>query len=110
MVNAQTLRSPYLTAYLQKLREYGCPWMFGVGDPDTFLAEHGWTGTVVTPGEPEANYGRWAFPVIPRTIPGMPRIYLARATRMTAEEKAARTPPSAATRMRRTTMEGRAGT
>ena len=91
MVNAETLRSPYLTSYLQKLREYGCPWTFGVGDPHTFLAEHGWSGTVVTPGEPDANYGRWPYPVIPRTIAGMPRVYLARATRMTAEEKAART-------------------
>lgn len=97
MVNVETLRSPYLTGYLQKLREFGCPWTFGVGDPDTFLAEHGWTGTIVTPGEPEAHYGRWPFPVVPRTVPGMPRIYLARATRMTAEEKTARTATIAVT-------------
>ncbi|HEY7449175.1 MAG TPA: SAM-dependent methyltransferase [Vicinamibacterales bacterium] len=90
MVNTDVLRSPYMSVYVQKLREFGCPWMFGVSDPESLLAEHGWHGTIVLPGEPDANYGRWAYPVVPRTVPGMPRIYLGRATRMTAEEKAAR--------------------
>ncbi len=40
-------------------------------------------GTLVyaLPGEPDANYGRWVMPMIPRTMPGMPRSYLVRAVR-----------------------------
>jgi hypothetical protein len=36
----------------------------------------------VFPGEPEANYGRWVMPVVPRAIAGMPRTFLIRATRV----------------------------
>ena len=29
------------------LKKLGCPWTFGVGDPEVFLADHGWRGTIV---------------------------------------------------------------
>jgi methyltransferase (TIGR00027 family) len=84
VVNTEMLVSPYLTAYLKKLKELGSPWTFGVRDPEKFLADHGWQGTVVLPGEAEANYGRWPYPVIPRTFPGIPRSYLVHAARTDA--------------------------
>ena len=37
--------------------------------------------TYVFPGEPEANYGRWVMPVIPRAMSGLPRTYLIRGTK-----------------------------
>ena len=33
------------------------PWTFGVSQPEVFLAEHGWRGEWISPGEPQANYG-----------------------------------------------------
>jgi methyltransferase (TIGR00027 family) len=81
LVNQEMLTSVYTAAYMKKLAELGCPWTFGVNDPDVFLAEHGWRGKSITPGEPEANYGRWPFPVAPRSMPGLPRTFLATARR-----------------------------
>jgi hypothetical protein len=54
-----------------------------------FLAAHGWQATIVSPGEPEANYGRWPYPVASPTFAGLPvkipRAYLVRARRMGGE-------------------------
>jgi hypothetical protein len=49
---------------------------FGVDDPEPFLGRHGWRGTSVVAGAPEANYGRWPYRYVPRGAPGVPRAYL----------------------------------
>jgi hypothetical protein len=36
---------------------------------------------VIQPGEGEANFGRWPYPVAPRGVPGVPRLFLVRAQR-----------------------------
>ena len=51
----------------------GVPWIGTMDDPEAFLATRGWKATLTLAGEEEANYGRWRYPVIPRTIPDMPR-------------------------------------
>lgn len=76
IVNTEMLTSPYTALYMKKLGDMGCPWKFGVNDPIAFLAEYGWRGVAVIPGEPEASYGRWPLPVLPRSLPGLPRIFL----------------------------------
>jgi len=76
------LSSSFMTNYVRRLDELGCPWKFAVSDPDAFMTHHGWRSSVVLPGEPEAHYGRWVMPLVPRTIPGIPRTFLIRATRM----------------------------
>jgi len=81
LVNTEMLTSAYTAGYMKKLAELGCPWTFGVSDPVAFLAQHGWRGEWVSPGEPEANYGRWPFPVPPRSMPGLPRTFLVTARR-----------------------------
>jgi O-methyltransferase involved in polyketide biosynthesis len=81
VVNRDMIMSSYTAAYMKRLAETGCPWNFGVDDPDEFLAQHGWHGRAVVPGEPAANYGRWPFPVLPRTLAGMPRAYFVHARR-----------------------------
>ena len=81
-MNPEVLTSPFMATYLKRLTELGCPWKFGVADPEGFLAAKGWQASVVIPGEPEANYGRWVMPAVPRAIPGLPRTFLIRATRI----------------------------
>jgi methyltransferase (TIGR00027 family) len=81
-MNTEVLTSPFMASYLKRLEELGCPWKFGVGDPEVFLSTCGWQSSVVLPGEPEASYGRWVMPVVPRTVPGLPRTFLVRATRV----------------------------
>jgi methyltransferase (TIGR00027 family) len=81
-MNAEVLTSPFMAAYLRRLAELGCPWKFGVSDPDTWLASKGWQANVVFPGEPEASYGRWVMPVLPRAVPGLPRTFLIQAGRL----------------------------
>lgn len=80
-INSEVLMSGFMANYLKKLEELKCPWKFGLADPENFMASRGWQADVVLPGEPEASYGRWPMPVIPRTIPGIPRILLMRAIR-----------------------------
>ena len=81
-MNPEVLTSPFMASYLKRLDELGCPWKFGMADPDAFLSSRGWHSSFVLPGEPEAQYGRWIMPVVPRTVPGLPRTFLLRATRM----------------------------
>jgi methyltransferase (TIGR00027 family) len=81
VVNPEMLTSVYTAGYMKKLAELGCPWTFGVTDPGLFLARYGWRAEVLTPGDPQANYGRWPFPVAPRTMPGIPRTFLVSARR-----------------------------
>jgi methyltransferase (TIGR00027 family) len=86
-INAEWLVSPwpFYQTYLKKLAELGCPWVFGVNDPEQFLAQYGWTGTIAQPGEPEANYGRWPHAAVPRAYPTVPRTYLVTASRTGVE-------------------------
>jgi methyltransferase (TIGR00027 family) len=81
LVNREMLTSVYTAGYMKKLAELGCPWTFGVSDPEAFLASYGWQSESTTPGEPRANYGRWPFPVAPRSMPGLPRTFLTTARR-----------------------------
>jgi O-methyltransferase involved in polyketide biosynthesis len=81
LVSKDLLTSPWTAALIDNLKTLGCPWTFGVGDPEKFLAGHGWQGTIVQAGEPAANFGRWPYPVAPRHVPGLPRTYLISARR-----------------------------
>jgi hypothetical protein len=66
---------------LEALSRRGAPGHFGTNDPEALFAEHGWEAEVTQPGEREANYGRWPYPVAPRLMPGVPRLFLIRAQR-----------------------------
>jgi methyltransferase (TIGR00027 family) len=76
LVGSELLSSPYFKAFLELLERFGCPWRFGTAQPEQLLARYGWAATVVVPGEAEANYGRWPYPVAPRSMAGIPRSYL----------------------------------
>jgi methyltransferase (TIGR00027 family) len=81
LVGAELLSSPYFRPLLEMLERLGCPWRFGTSEPERFLARYGWAATVTVPGEPEASYGRWPYPVAPPDMPGIPRSYLVTARR-----------------------------
>jgi hypothetical protein len=69
---------PLLAAFAGR----GAPGRFGVNDPEVLLAECGWEEAEVTqPGEWDANYGRWPYPVVPRGLAGIPRVFFVRAWR-----------------------------
>jgi methyltransferase (TIGR00027 family) len=83
MADPDLLSSPWMTSALQLLTERGCPWRFACASPEDLLARYGWEAAVVMAGEPAANYGRWQYPVMPRTVRGFPRSYLVTARKAT---------------------------
>jgi methyltransferase (TIGR00027 family) len=82
ILGAEMLSSPYLKPFLERMEQLGCPWRFGTDEPEKLLIRYGWKAAIVVPGEPEANYGRWPYPVVPRSMPGIPRAYFATARRV----------------------------
>ena len=81
-VSQDFLESPWTASYLRLLEERGTPWRFGTNQPEALLAAHGWRAeAVLQPGEPGAAFGRWPYPVAPRSVPGLPRSFLVHATR-----------------------------
>ena len=49
-------------------------------EPEVVLGERGWAAAVVQFGEESANFGRWSYPVTPRSVSGVPRSLLVTAT------------------------------
>jgi methyltransferase (TIGR00027 family) len=73
IVNRNTLTSPWTRQWIQMQADSGAPWIGWLDDPEGFLAARGWQASLTQPGEEGANFGRWAYPVIPRPLPDMPR-------------------------------------
>lgn len=55
---------------------------FGTNEPEMLFAKHGWKAEVSQAGERKANYARWPYPVAPREVAGIPRIFLVKAPRV----------------------------
>ncbi len=81
VVDTSLLSSPHVQPLLHMLKQFGCPWRFGISDPKQFLERLGWTSTVIVVGETRANYGRWPYPVVPRDVSGIPRSFFVTAWR-----------------------------
>ena len=82
LVNRDLLRSPTMWPLLAAFARRGVAGSFGTNDPETLFGEHGWKAEVIQPGEQEANYGRWPYPVASRKVTGIPRMFLVRAQRV----------------------------
>ncbi len=82
VVNPEFLSSPFVQPLKEKMETLGCPWQYGIADPETDFAQHGWQASVVMPGEPTANYHRWPYRVLPRGIPGASRSFFVTARRV----------------------------
>ncbi len=85
MIGSSFLESAWTAALRARLEELGIGWHFGTDEPERWLAPFGWATTATLLGEPDANWGRWPYPVLPRSVPGFPKSYLVRATRVGGE-------------------------
>ncbi|MFN2148059.1 MAG: SAM-dependent methyltransferase [Anaerolineales bacterium] len=72
VVNSEMYSSPLSAQWLEMQRTCGAPWIGSLDDPAAFLAQHGWQATLTQAGQPDANYGRWPFPVYPTDMTRMP--------------------------------------
>lgn len=80
IVNAAVLTSPYTKAWIDMQGAAGAPWIGSLDDPGAVLADLGWSASLVQPGEPEANHGRWTLPVPPASMPELPHSWYVTAT------------------------------
>lgn len=77
------LTSPWMASYLSMLEQRGTPWRFGTNEPERLLVSWGWEVEAVRePGEIAGGFGRWPWPVVPRSVPGIPRSFLVTARRV----------------------------
>ncbi len=87
IINRAMLTSPWTLQLVETLAHSGTPWIGTMDDPETFLATRGLKATLTLVGEEEANYGRWPYPVMPRTIPDLPRHWLVTAHKNQPDEQ-----------------------
>ncbi|WP_238011739.1 SAM-dependent methyltransferase [Dactylosporangium sp. AC04546] len=84
LVGLGVFRLPYTRPFLRKLADAGSPWQFGTDDPAGFVRANGWADvTVLEPGRPDADFGRWPAGANPVNLPGLPRSFLVSAVRGT---------------------------
>lgn len=81
IINGAVLTSPLTRPWVEMQARSGAPWVGTMDDPVGFLAERGWSATLSQAGQPDANHGRWPYPVIPTTMPGMPHSWFVIAQR-----------------------------
>jgi hypothetical protein len=72
IINSEVLTSPWTWAWVEMQANSGAPWIGTMDDPEGFLAERSWKATLSQADAPEANHGRWPYPIIPPTLAGMP--------------------------------------
>lgn len=82
IVNHAVLVSPYTKAWIDMQAAAGAPWIGAMDDPAAVLADLGWSASLVQPGEPVANHGRWTLPVPPASMPELPHSWYVTATRL----------------------------
>jgi methyltransferase (TIGR00027 family) len=81
IVNAAVLVSPYTKAWIEMQAAAGAPWIGSLDDPRAVLEALGWSSSLVQPGEPAANHGRWTLPVPPASVPDLPHSWYVTAER-----------------------------
>jgi methyltransferase (TIGR00027 family) len=75
------LDAPPLRPMVDFVRNLGAPWIFGTDAPEALLEPLGWEVTAHDLAIFAAEAGRWPWPVIPRSVPGVPRSFLVEARR-----------------------------
>jgi methyltransferase (TIGR00027 family) len=80
-INTETFRSPYTRPWVEMQAQLGAPWIGTMDDPVGALAARGWQATLSQAGAVEAHHGRWPFPTIPVTMPGLPHHWFVSARR-----------------------------
>ena len=82
IVNSAVLTSPHTKAWIDMQAAAGAPWIGALDDPAATLADLGWSASLVQPGEPSANHGRWTLPVPPASMPELPHSWYVTAIRV----------------------------
>lgn len=82
IINSSVLTSPLTRAWIEMQANLGAPWIGTLDNPKEFLAARGWNATLTQAGQPDANHGRWHYPVIPVEMPNMPHNWLVTAQKM----------------------------
>ncbi len=82
IVNGITLTHPLTRSWLDMQAAAGAPWIGSLDDPVGFLADRSWKAALTQAGQPDANYDRWPFPVIPTSMPDMPHNWFVTAEKM----------------------------
>jgi methyltransferase (TIGR00027 family) len=72
IINSHVLTSQWTHQWIEALAKAGVPWQGTMDDPQSFLAQRGWEASLAQPGDAEANFGRWPYPVLSNDIPNMP--------------------------------------
>jgi methyltransferase (TIGR00027 family) len=72
IINGAMLGSALTRQWVQMQAASGAPWIGTLEDPAGFLAERGWQAALTQAGQPDANHGRWPYPVLPTLMPDMP--------------------------------------
>jgi methyltransferase (TIGR00027 family) len=75
------LTHPVMAARVAFVAKLGAPWIYGLDEPEAFAARFGWRAQVTEHGELGARFGRWPYPVVPRSVPGVPRSFLVETTK-----------------------------
>jgi O-methyltransferase involved in polyketide biosynthesis len=64
--NRAFLTSDWTRQLAEAMARRGAPYRFATDEPESLLAEFGWTAEATQLGGEDANYGRWPYPVLPR--------------------------------------------
>ena len=83
IINSAMLTSPITRKWIEMQASSGAPWIGVMDDPVTFLAVRGWQATLTQAGADDAHYGRWPFPILPTTMPGVPHNWYVTARKAT---------------------------
>lgn len=81
VINSLVLESPWTKAWVEMQAQAGAPWIGTMDNPGAFLHARGWQATITQAGQPDANHGRWHYPVFPVDMPNMPHNWLVTAQR-----------------------------
>lgn len=72
IVNSVSLTHPLTQPWIEMQANAGAPWIGTMDDPIGFLTARGWKASLTQAGQPDANFNRWPFPVIPTMMSDMP--------------------------------------
>jgi methyltransferase (TIGR00027 family) len=81
VVGKTMLEAPFLRSTLEFMTRLGAPWIFGSDTPAALATGRGWAAAVTDAAEPGNRWNRWAHPVVPADVPGVPRGYFVEAVK-----------------------------
>lgn len=87
IVNGISLTHPLVQPWIKMQADAGAPWLGTMEDPVGFLKARGWKATLTQAGQPDANYGRWPFPVLPTMMPDIPHNWFVTAEKLSQAQK-----------------------